>query len=143
MFRKFSILSAVACIPSLALIAWGSALASENDRPVVSSADLHAWAAEVFGAGDVLPKLTGWTAMPTRARINGKQSDCLRILSAGKAPFQVENTEATITVANGRLTKAVLLDLNGLATPTPVEIKQLAGKATVVLPANTVYLVLQ
>lgn len=86
---------------------------------------------------------TGWTAMPTRARINGKQSDCLRILSVGKAPFQVENTEATITVANGRLTKAVLLDLNGLATPTPVEIKQVAGKATVVLPANTVYLVLQ
>jgi hypothetical protein len=36
-----------------------------------------------------------------------------------------------------------LLDLNGLATPTPVEIKQVAGKATVVLPANTVYLVLQ
>ena len=61
MFRKFSILYTVACVPSLALIAWGSALASENDRRVVPSADLHAWAAEDFGAGDVLPKLTGET----------------------------------------------------------------------------------
>jgi hypothetical protein len=30
---------------------------------------------------------TGWTAVPTRARINGRQSDCFRIISAGKAPF--------------------------------------------------------
>ena len=86
---------------------------------------------------------TGWTVVPTRARIHGKQSDCFRILSAGKAPFQVENTEATITVANGRLTQAILLDINGMATQTPVEVKQSGGKATVALPANTIYLVLQ
>ncbi|MGA2616114.1 MAG: hypothetical protein ABSF26_00810 [Thermoguttaceae bacterium] len=85
---------------------------------------------------------TGWTAMPTRARIDGKQSDCFRILSAGKAPFQVENTEATVTVANPGLTKAVLLDANGMATPAAVEIKQADGKVTVVLPADTMYLIL-
>ena len=85
---------------------------------------------------------TGWTAVPTRARINGKQSDCFRILSAGKMPFQVENTDATVTVANPRLTKAVLLDVNGMATPTPVGIKRAGGKATVVLPTNTMYLML-
>ena len=33
-----------------------------------------------------------------------------------KMPFQVENTEATVSVANPRLTKAVLLDINGMAT---------------------------
>ncbi|MGO8930108.1 MAG: hypothetical protein ACLQU3_24835 [Limisphaerales bacterium] len=85
---------------------------------------------------------TGWVAMPTRARIDGRQSDCFRILSAGKAPFQVENTEATVTVANSHITKAVLLDINGMATPTPVEIKRTGGKATVALPANTMYLML-
>ena len=78
-----------------------------------------------------------------RARIDGKQSDCFRILSGGKMPFQVENTEATVAVANPGLTKAVLLDINGMATPTPVEVKQADGKATVVLPANTIYLVLE
>jgi hypothetical protein len=86
---------------------------------------------------------TGWTAAPTRARINGKQSNCFRILSAGKAPFQVENTEATITVANGNLTKGILLDVNGMATPTPVQVNRADGKAMVVLPANTMYLVLE
>ena len=85
---------------------------------------------------------TGWVAMPTRARINGKQSDCFRILSAGKAPFQVENTEATVTIANSHITKAVLLDINGMATPAPVGIKRAGGRATVVLPTNTMYLML-
>ena len=80
--------------------------------------------------------------MPTRARINGKQSDCFRIISGGKVPFQVENTEATITVANGRLTRAVLLDVNGMATPVPVETKRAEGKLTVALPRNTMYLIL-
>jgi len=85
---------------------------------------------------------TGWVAVPTRARINGKQSDCFRILSAGKAPFQVENTQATVTVANPGLTKAVLLDINGMATPTPVEVKQAGGRMTVVLPPQAMYVVL-
>ncbi len=85
----------------------------------------------------------GWTTVPARARINGKQSDCFRIISRGKDPLQVENTEVTVSVANARLTKAVLLDVNGMATQTPVELKQSGGKAIVVLPANTLYLVLQ
>jgi hypothetical protein len=86
---------------------------------------------------------TGWTAVPFRALINGKQGDCFRLLSNGKPPLQVENLEATVTIANPRLSKAVLLDINGMATQTPVELRQSGGKATVVLPANTIYLVLQ
>ena len=85
----------------------------------------------------------GWTTVPARARINGKQSDCFRIISRGKDQLQVENAEVTVSVANPRLSRAVLLDVNGMATPTPVEVKQTGGKATVVLPANTMYLVLQ
>ena len=77
------------------------------------------------------------------ARIDGKQSDCFRILSVGKAPLQVENIEAALTIANPRLSKATLLDINGMATSTPVDLQQAAGKATIRLPANTVYLVLQ
>ena len=99
--------------------------------------------AKVLIQAGTLSRPTGWTAVPTRARIDGKQGDCFRILSAGKAPLQVENLEATVTIANPRLTKAVLLDVNGMATPAPVEVKQAEGKATVVLPANTLYLVLQ
>lgn len=85
---------------------------------------------------------TGWTVVPTRARFNGKQTDAYRILSTGKAPLQVENVEATVTIANPKLTKAVLLDVNGMATETPVDVKTSAGKTTVVLPGGTIYLLL-
>ena len=57
--------------------------------------------------------------------------------------MQVENTEVTVSVANARLTKAVLLDINGMATPAAVEIQQAEGRLTVVLPTNSMYLVLQ
>ena len=107
-----------------------------DDRPIRESG-------KVLVQVGTLARPTGWTATPTRARINGKQSDCLRILATGKAPWQVENADATLTIANSRLTKAVLLDSNGVATQTAVEIKQADGKASVVLPANTIYLVLQ
>lgn len=90
-----------------------------------------------------LSRPTGWSAVPTRARIDGKQSDCLRILSVGKMPMQVENIEAVLTIANPRLSKATLLDSNGMATATSADIEQTAGKATIRLPANTIYLVLQ
>ncbi len=90
-----------------------------------------------------LARPTGWRVMPFRARIDGKQGDCFRILDNGKMPFQVENLQATVTIANPRLSKATLLDINGMATQTPVELKHSGSKATVVLPANTIYLVLQ
>ncbi len=90
-----------------------------------------------------LARPTGWSVVPARARIDGKQGDCFRILDIGKPPLQVENLEATVTIANPRLSKAVLLDINGMATATPVELKQSGGKATVVLPVNTIYLILQ
>jgi len=109
---------------------------SLDDKPIRESERL------LVQAG-TLSRPTGWTAMPTRARIDGKQSDCFRILSVGKMPMQVENIEAVLTIANPRLSKATLLDSNGMATATPVDIQQVAGKATIRLPANTIYLMLQ
>jgi hypothetical protein len=90
-----------------------------------------------------LARPTGWSVVPARARIDGKQGDCFRILDGGKMPFQVENLDATVTIANPRLSKATLLDINGMATTTPVEVRRADGKGTVLLPANTIYLVLE
>jgi hypothetical protein len=107
-----------------------------DEQPIRESARL------LVQAG-TLCRPTGWTVMPTRARIDGKQSDCFRILSVGQPPLQVENLQAVLTIANSRLTKATLLDVNGMATPTPVDLTRTEGKATIRLPANTVYLLLQ
>lgn len=109
---------------------------SLDDRPIRDSARL------LVQAG-TLCRPTDWTVVPTRARIDGKQSDCYRILSVGKAPLQVENIEATLTITNPRLSKATLLDINGMATSTPVDLQQAAGKATIRLPANAIYVILQ
>jgi hypothetical protein len=107
-----------------------------DDKPIRESERL------LIQAG-TLCRPTDWTVVPTRARIDGKQSDCFRILSVGEPPLQVENVEATLTIANPRLSKATLLDINGMATSTPVDVKQLQGKVTVRLPTHAVYLVLQ
>ncbi len=85
---------------------------------------------------------TGWTVVPTRARFDGQQSECFRILSVGKPPLQVENLDAALTIANPRLSKATLLDINGMATSTSVDIKSAKGRVALALPSNTVYLVL-
>ncbi len=55
----------------------------------------------------------------------------------------MENTDATVTVANTKLTRAVVLDANGMATSAPVDTKRAEGKITIVLPANAMYVVLQ
>jgi hypothetical protein len=85
---------------------------------------------------------TGWSAVPTRARINGRQGDCFRIISGGKMPLQVEKTDARVTVANPLLSKAVVLDANGMATSTSLEVKRQGGKVSVILPSSAMYVVL-
>ncbi|MGO8746046.1 MAG: hypothetical protein ACLQNE_08650 [Thermoguttaceae bacterium] len=78
---------------------------------------------------------------PAKTEI-GKQTDCFRVLSGGKMPLHVENTDATVTVANTSLAKAVLLDVNGMATKTPVGVMREGGKFSVVLPPTALYVVL-
>jgi hypothetical protein len=112
------------------------AVVALDDKPIRESERL------LIQAG-TLCRPTGWTVVPTRARIDGKQSDCFRVLSVGEPPLQVENVEATLTIANPRLSKGTLLDINGMATSTPVDVKQLQGKVTVRLPTHTIYLVLR
>jgi hypothetical protein len=56
-----------------------------------------------------------------------------------KADFMADEWD---TVINPALTRATLLDVNGMPTETPVEFRRSGGKATVKLPANTMYLLL-
>jgi hypothetical protein len=65
-----------------------------------------------------------------------------KIINTGKMPWQIVNTDVTVSLRNPNLKSATLLDVNG----APVE--KLSGKAsagtfTLKLPANAVYTVLQ
>ena len=72
--------------------------------------------------------------MLTRARIDGKQGDCPRVLFAGKAPLQAREHGGPGTVANRHLTQAVLSDMNGTAAAKPVEVKAASGQTIVAVP---------
>ena len=106
-----------------------------DDRPIRESG-------KVLVQVGTLARPTGWTVRPARVRFEGKQADAWYILSTGKAPWQVERADATVTVANPRLTKATLLDMNGMPTPTRIELTANEGRVSVTLPTNTLYLVL-
>ena len=88
---------------------------------------------------------SGWKVYPTGVKYEGKQVPAYRILATGggKLPFQVENAAGTVTVANKALTKALLLDANGMPTDTAVQAVAAGGKLTVTLPVNAMYLVLE
>ena len=85
---------------------------------------------------------TGWASKPVTLFMNKQPFDCLKLVSTGAMPWQVENADVTLTIDNGKLTKGLALDINGMATATPVTITAAGGKITVVVPPNTMYLVL-
>jgi dienelactone hydrolase len=58
------------------------------------------------------------------------------ILSLGKAPWQVEKADATVTIANPRPAKATVLDPNGMHTPTRTGLGAKEGRVIRFLRAN-------
>jgi len=85
---------------------------------------------------------TGWVSVPATLFLGNKPFPCQKLITPGAMPWQVENADVTLTVANPKLTGATLLDCNGMATTTPVKVKQTDGKLSVTVPPNTMYLVL-
>lgn len=85
---------------------------------------------------------TGWKARECTFKANDEPIEGFRILNVGGSPWQIENAMGTVSIANAGLTRAVLLDPNGMPTDTPVKLQKAAGMTTVELPPNTLYLVL-
>jgi hypothetical protein len=86
---------------------------------------------------------TGWNDEPAKFKSDdGKQTfDGFRIVSTGKMPWQIADTDLTITVNNPHLTKATLLDTAGYAAGN-VAVQSGGSGVTLKLPANGMYLVL-
>jgi len=84
----------------------------------------------------------GWRATPDELFINHQPTPCFRIVSVGRGPLLIENTEATVTIANPGLTHAQTLDVNGMPMAEAVEIQHGNGQCQVKLPPDCLYLVL-
>ena len=108
---------------------------SMDDKPIRESSRL------LVQVG-TLARPTGWTARAARVKEGETWTDCLRIVSVGEAPWQVEKTSAKLTINNGQLKTATVLDANGMATPEKLDLQTADGKTTVTLPPDALYVVL-
>ena len=87
---------------------------------------------------------TGWQAQETDYKSDdGKQTlHGYEVVKVGAGPFQVVNTDVTLTVGNAGLSKATLLDAAGYPA-APVAVTRAGGRMTLKLPANAMYVVLE
>jgi hypothetical protein len=85
-------------------------------------------------------RLTGWKTRPAEVKVGGETLEGEEILATGKPPFQMANTEATITITNPGLTKATQLDPAGYPEKE-LKVEVANGSLTVTLPPDTMYVV--
>jgi len=84
----------------------------------------------------------GWKDSATSFTVDKKTLQGKRIDSTGSAPWNVVDTQVTVTVKNALLTKATMLDANGYAVRV-VPTKKLAGVVTTDLPREAMYVILE
>ncbi len=106
-----------------------------DDQPLATSG-------KVLVQVGTVTRPTGWKARPAKFEASGQRIDGFRIVEVGENPWQIEKTRATVTVRNGGLAKATLLDINGMAV-REVPVSRDGDAITVELPPETMYLVLQ
>ena len=85
---------------------------------------------------------TDWkTEAITIKNKDGTTEDGFRVLNYGKRPWQVRSALGSISIANTGLSKASVLDMNGMVKAT-VNLKAENGSIKVDLPKDAMYLVI-
>lgn len=87
-------------------------------------------------------RLSGFTVRDTMVKDDGKEAAGEEIVSNGTPPWLVAKTHAVLTLNNPHISKATALDSN-LYPKGPVPVKRDAGKATIPLPADSLYTLLE
>lgn len=85
---------------------------------------------------------TDWKEEPAEYVSRGDTLQGFTILNTGKMPWVAQPTIVELTVANPHIKKAVLLDLAGYPVKE-LTVKRKKGTVTVVLPPESLYVVLQ
>lgn len=105
-----------------------------DGRPIAESG-------QVLVQVGTVARLSGWTTVEDTFEANKQPVQGRRIVNTGRPPWRIKNTQATLTIANPAVMKAVLLDINGYAARA-VPVSTEGGAVTIELPADTMYLVL-
>ena len=106
-----------------------------DDQPIQKSARL------LVQAGTVT-RLTDWSERPQNVVLTTGTTEALRIVNVGKEPFRVEKTDATVTIRNASLTRAVALDPNGMPLPVAIKVEVVKGGLRLKLPPDALYVLL-
>ncbi len=80
----------------------------------------------------------GWKTRP--AQVGGRAGE--EVVSFGHAPWMIVNGDVTLALKNSRITKARVLDANGMPVKE-VPLATSAGRKTLTFPADALYVVLQ
>jgi hypothetical protein len=86
-------------------------------------------------------RLTDWETVPATYEVKQQTVQGERVVSTGRPPWQIANTQLSLRIANNRLTAAWLLDANGCGVELlPVDCDEHGLRLD--LPANAMYVVL-
>jgi len=102
-----------------------------DDKPLASSG-------KILVQVGTTERPLGWKTRP--AQVNGRAGE--EVLSFGRAPWMIVNGDVTLALKNTRITKARVLDANGMPVQE-VPLATSAGRKTLKFPADALYVVLQ
>lgn len=100
-------------------------------------------AARILVQVGTLARPTGWSTLPARFQFERKWVDGSRIVSLGTLPWQVENVDGEVVIANPGLRTATALDANGMPLAQAVALRQEGGRSVLTLPNGTLHIILE
>ena len=111
-------------------------IVSMDDQPIATSK-------KILVQVGTIARPTGWTEREINWKNKqGKRLQGFEVLNYGKAPWAIAENDLTITVNNPSITKATVLDMNGLARGE-VQLKRQADKVKFAVPSDAKYVILQ
>lgn len=107
-----------------------------DDRPLAESR-------RVLVQMGTVARPRGWIVRDRVVTAGEQQHEGFQIMRMGGEPLMIANADATVSIANPRLTRATALDLNGQPKDTPVEVQRRGRRVMVTLPPDALYTVLE
>ena len=122
-------------------------ITADNDYATVAIASMDnqdiTQSHKILVQAGTIARSTGWSQKITQwLDKSGRQQAGFEIINYGHAPWAIAKNHFTITINNPRLTKATILDMNGMATKN-LEIRKNKTDITFLFPESAKYVLLE
>ena len=109
---------------------------SMDNKPIKRAEKILLQVGTIARATDWKQQVTTWKDK------KGKSQQGFEIINYGQAPWRLENNDIHLTINNSKLTKAIILDANGLPQKT-VELERNRSTIYLQFPTNAKYVILE